>query len=68
MNKDEFNDLLKQAELTRAEFAKILNTSHQTINNWGSNGRNFPYWVKSWLENYIGYKKYKIIQKTLAEG
>lgn len=55
MNKEELNELLKQANLTKKELADITNLAHSTVNNWGS-GQNVPHWVKSWLENYIKAK------------
>lgn len=56
MEKEEFNKLLKEADLSQKELSNILKTSNQAINNWGSNDREIPYWVKSWLENYIKAK------------
>lgn len=64
MTKEKFNELLKVANLTQKELSEKLNTSNQTVNNWGTNGRDIPYWVESWLENYI---KAKDIEK-IAEA
>lgn len=55
MEKEELNELLKAANLTKKELANITNLAHSTVNNWGS-GQNVPHWVKSWLENYIKAK------------
>lgn len=54
----EFKQLLKEANLTKREFAELLQISYQGVNNWGTNGREYPYWVKSWLENYIKAKAF----------
>ena len=56
MDKIQFKKLLEKASLSQKELSGILNTSNQTINNWGSNGRDIPYWVESWLKNYIKAK------------
>ncbi len=56
MDREEFNDLLKQAGLNKRELSDLLETTYQGVNNWGTNGRGYPYWVKSWLENYIKSK------------
>ena len=56
MTKEEFNKKLKIAKLSKKELSAILETSHQSINNWGSNDREIPYWVSSWLDNYIKAK------------
>ena len=53
MDRDEFNELMKHAGLNKKRLAEILETSYQGVNSWGTNGRGYPYWVKSWLENYI---------------
>ena len=81
MNKEEFKELLTQAKLTKREFSEILNINLGSMNNWGST-QNIPYWVESWLDNYIRAKNYNdmrdfiikreklypiIIEKILAE-
>jgi len=55
VDKEEFNNLLKQANLTKKEFAGIIDMQYSSVNNWGSS-QQFPRWVKSWLENYIKAK------------
>lgn len=56
MEREEFNTLLKKANLNKKDLSDLLNTSYQGVNSWGTNGRGYPYWVKSWLENYIKSK------------
>ncbi len=55
MNKQDFNELLKKSNLTKTNFAKIFSITAGTVNNWGSS-KEIPYWVESWLENYIKAK------------
>lgn len=55
MEKEEFNKLLTEAGLTKKEFASIIGIGQGSLNNWGST-QNIPYWVESWLENYIKAK------------
>lgn len=64
---DEFKQLLKNAELSKKDFSELLGTSYQGVNNWGTNGREYPYWVKSWLENYIKAKTYDGIKDKVFE-
>ncbi|WP_313956430.1 helix-turn-helix domain-containing protein [Aliarcobacter cryaerophilus] len=64
---DEFKQLLKEANLTKREFSELLKISYQGVNNWGTNGREYPYWVKSWLENYIKAKSYDMIKDKVLE-
>lgn len=67
LTRNEFNDLLKEACISKKQFAEYLKTSYNTVNAWGSNGREVPYWVKSWLRLYIaannGVKLKTVIKK-----
>lgn len=55
MEKEELNNLLAKAGLGRKDLAELLGCATQTVNNWGST-QNVPYWVESWLQNYIKAK------------
>jgi len=55
MNNEELKVLLKEAGLNKKQLAATLNISQQTVNCWGTT-QNVPYWVESWLENYIKAK------------
>ena len=68
MDREEFNEFMKRAGLNKKQLAEILETSYQGVNSWGTNGRGYPYWVKSWLENYeksTRYEKIKELTKDL---
>ncbi len=68
MNRDEFNELMKRAGLNKKQLAEILKTSYQGVNSWGTNGRGYPYWVESWLINYIkagNFEKIKELTKDI---
>lgn len=67
MDKEELKQLLKQANLTKKEFASIIGISVGSLNNWGST-QNVPYWVKSWLENYIEKQKHQKMIEILKES
>ncbi|MBR8463643.1 helix-turn-helix transcriptional regulator [Campylobacter sp. faydin G-24] len=70
MSRDDFNKLLKQANLSRKEFAEIIGMQYNSVNNWGSS-QDFPRWVESWLTNYIKSTKFdkakKIFDDEFAE-
>ncbi len=66
MNKEEFSKLLDKANISKKELAKLLGCATQTVNNWGST-QNIPYWVKSWLENYIEKQKLENMKKILKD-
>ena len=67
MERDEFNELLKKADLSRKELADIVGLSYSAVNNWGS-GSDFPRWVSSWLENYIAKKRFDTIKTLIKES
>ena len=64
---NEFKELMKIADINKKDFAELLGTSYNCVNNWGTNGREYPYWVKSWLENYIKAKSYDSIKDKIFE-
>lgn len=64
MTRDEFNNLLEKANLTKKDFCTLLNIAYPTVNNWGSS-KDIPYWVKSWLENYIKAKDIEKMAETM---
>ena len=68
MNKQDFTNLLKQADLNRKEFAAKFDVEYSTILNWGNVGKPFPYWVESWLENYIKAKHFDNAKKIFCEN
>ena len=55
LDRDYFKVLLEKAGLSKKDFANKLDISYSTVNGWGST-QNIPYWVQSWLENYIKAK------------
>lgn len=62
----EFKELLKEAGLSKKQFAEILDMQYNTVNAWGSNN-NIPTWVKSWIENFIKAKTYDSIKNKIFE-
>ena len=67
MNKDIFVKLLKEAGLSKKELASILNISYSTVTNWGSSKR-YPYWMKTWLINYIKAKRYDQLKEIIENS
>ncbi len=59
MERQLFNELINKAKITKKEFATLFNISQTTVNGWGSNRNKIPYWVKSWLTNYIELQELK---------
>lgn len=54
MDYEEFEELLKKADISKKEFASYVDMNYVSITNWNKN--KIPPWVKSWLENYIKAK------------
>ena len=56
MKKEEFDNILKNAGLTRQEFSNITKVAYSTISNWHDENKPIPSWVDSWFANYIKAK------------
>ncbi len=67
MEKKDFADLLKKADLNRKEFAAKFEVEYQTVLGWGSKDRPFPYWVESWLQNFIKAKHFDDAKKIFCD-
>jgi DNA-binding transcriptional regulator YiaG len=67
MDKTLFADLLKKAGLSKKEFAAKVGTSAGAVSNWGSAGRDIPYWVHSWLLLYVENKDCKELKRILED-
>jgi DNA-binding XRE family transcriptional regulator len=57
MDKKRLKELLDIAGLRQKDLASLLGISHVTVNGWGVN-QGTPYWVESWVINYIKAKKF----------
>ncbi len=68
MDRDRFKTLLKNANLTKKAFSELVGTSYNAVNNWGTNGRDYPYWVESWLSLYIENKECKELKEIIREN
>ena len=49
---EHFQELLKKANLSKKEFASLVEMNYTSVTNWNSKNTP-PKWVKSWLQNYI---------------
>ena len=63
MNKNEFKELLKKANLSKKALSEILKIPYATANSWGNNGSDYPYWLEHWLTLYIENQKYKQLKE-----
>jgi hypothetical protein len=67
MDRQEFNEALKKAKLSKKEFGEIVGIEYVTVNNWGSSGKVIPSWVPSWIENYLKSEAFEIIADKIDE-
>ncbi|SFV90179.1 hypothetical protein MNB_SV-4-1295 [hydrothermal vent metagenome] len=68
MEKTLFHDLLKKAGLSKKEFAAMVGTSAGAVSNWGTAGRDIPYWVEPFLNLYIENKECRNLKQILKEA
>ena len=66
MTKQEFVDTLKEADLSKKEFAGKLDIGYSSVNNWGNIRQPVPYWVETWLKNYIKAKNFDDAKKIFC--
>jgi hypothetical protein len=67
MDKIKLNNLLKDAGLKKKDLSQLFQMSQSAVNNWGSS-KEIPYWLESWLNNYIKAIKYDSIQEMLCKN
>ena len=66
MDNKEFKSLLKDAGLTKKKLSEMLKTSPHTVNGWGTT-KDIPYWVESWLKNYIKAQALDSVKDVLCD-
>ena len=64
---EQFQELLKKANLNKKEFAELVEMNYTSVTNWNSKNTP-PKWVKSWLENYIAKQKHEQMLKIIKDG
>lgn len=67
MDNEKLKEKLKNAGLSKKEFAKLVGLQYQTVINWGSS-KNIPHWVDSWLDLYIEAQKSTNVKKVIKES
>lgn len=58
MTYEVFNETLKQAKLTKKEFAKQTGSNYKSVLMWGKGGKVVPAWVQSWLHVHVKARLY----------
>ena len=68
MTNDEFDARLKEAKLTKKEFARIVEMSYGGVVNWGREQQTVPSWVESWMKLYIENRKFESLKQSIKES
>jgi DNA-binding transcriptional regulator YiaG len=68
MTNDEFDICLKEAKLTKKEFAQIVEMSYGGVVNWGREHQTVPSWVESWMKLYIENRKFESLKQSIKES
>jgi len=68
MTNEEFEKVLKEIELTKKEFARLVDVSYGGVVNWGRATQTVPNWVESWLELYRKNKKFEQLKKSIKDS
>jgi len=68
MTKEKFDKILENNDLTRKDFAELSKVKYTTVTKWNNTDRQIPLWVESWLENYVGKRRFEIIKNTLKDS
>ena len=68
MTNEEFEATLKKVELTKKEFAALVEMSYGGVVNWGRAQQSVPNWVDSWLELYIANRKFENLKRSIKES
>lgn len=66
MDNQTFEELLKDAGLTKKEFAQLVDMNSNSVTNWNKSDK-VPQWVNSWLKLYIENKECKELKQILKE-
>lgn len=68
MTNNEFEKKLKEMELTKKEFSRLVDMSYGGVVNWGRATQTIPNWVESWLELYKKNQKFDNLKKSIKES
>lgn len=67
MERQEFNELLSIANMSKKEFAELVGMEYGTINSWGSSGKTIPSWVEPFLKCQAKSKAFDLIANKVDE-
>lgn len=67
MDRQQFNEMLEKAELSKEEFSNRVGLQYRSVNNWGTGAQNVPHWVESWLELYFENNQCKKIKTMIKQ-
>ena len=66
MNNQLFEELLIDAELSKKDFAKLVEMNYNSVTNWNKSDK-IPQWVGSWLKLYTENKDLAKLRQIIKE-
>jgi DNA-binding transcriptional regulator YiaG len=66
MTRQELNDMLEKAQMSKEEFSKKVGLKYTSVNNWGSS-QNVPHWAESWLQLYVENLQCKKLKEAIKQ-
>ncbi|HEA8173599.1 TPA: hypothetical protein RXN40_001693, partial [Campylobacter jejuni] len=64
MTYEDFSNRLKQLDLTREDFSKLVGMNYNSVANWKS--KEIPIWVDTWLEKYEEEKTFSNVKGKIT--
>ena len=66
MDNQTFENLLRQAGLSKKEFAQLVEMNYNSVTNWNKSDK-IPQWVESWLKLYSENKDLTQLKQLIKE-
>lgn len=66
MNNQLFEELLRDAELSKKDFSSLVEMNYNSVTNWNKSDK-IPQWVGSWLKLYVENKELKKLKQIIKE-
>ena len=66
MTNELFEKLLKEAKLSKKDFADLVKMNYNSVTNWNKSDK-IPQWVGSWLKLYSENKDLAQLKKLIKE-
>ena len=62
----EFNENLKELNLSKKDFAEQVGMNYASVTNW-KHSKSLPNWLDSWMKYYKRAKNYEMIKRSVLK-